>query len=373
MHELALKQIGRYLEQTPDRGMVMNPSSDMCKIDAYPDADFAGMYGHEEHTDPACTKSRIGFIIIFADCPVFWQYKLQTETALSTMEAKIIALSACCRELFPIMGMVSSVTKSVQPALRGHVGNLAINPLSSLTTDLIDVTDDENFHQVLTLKVMISNVDTSLNEHIRLRNIAPIDPQTLAARWMISPNLAKRTVVMTTQRGVRTCLNPTLSRCFPTNDQMLRYKRLPHTMFTDSTASRQGNKMAQIYSTSFGWARAHPMKCKGEAHETLSLMFHRDGVPPTMVTDGLKEQTLGDFQRKLQEADCHLRVTEPYSPWQQAAEGCIHEIKRGSSRKMISTGSPKPLWDHCLELEALVRSCTGMLYQVIGTWIYSWF
>ena len=72
------------------------------------------MYGHEEHTDPACAKSWTGFIIIFADCPVFWQSKLQTETALSTMEAKIIALSACCRELFPIMDMVSSVTKSVQ-------------------------------------------------------------------------------------------------------------------------------------------------------------------------------------------------------------------------------------------------------------------
>ena len=70
-HELAPKQIGRYLKQTPYRGMVMNPSSDVCKIDAYPDADFAGMYGHEEHTDPACAKRRIGFIIIFADCPVF--------------------------------------------------------------------------------------------------------------------------------------------------------------------------------------------------------------------------------------------------------------------------------------------------------------
>jgi hypothetical protein len=55
-------------------------------------------------------------------------------------------------------------------------------------------------------------------------------------------------------------------------------------MFTDtifaSTPSRQGNKMAQIYSTSFGWARVHPKKRKGEAHETLSLMLLRDGVPP---------------------------------------------------------------------------------------------
>jgi len=52
-NKLALKQIGCYLKQTPDKGMGMNPSSDVCKIDTYPDADFAGMYGHEEHTDPA--------------------------------------------------------------------------------------------------------------------------------------------------------------------------------------------------------------------------------------------------------------------------------------------------------------------------------
>jgi len=50
--------------------------------------------------------------------------------------------------------------------VRGHVGILAINSLSSLTTDLVDVTDDENFHQVLTSKVMISSVETSLNGHM---------------------------------------------------------------------------------------------------------------------------------------------------------------------------------------------------------------
>jgi hypothetical protein len=53
--------------------------------------------------------------------------------------------------------------------------------------------------------------------------------------------------------------------------------------------------MTQVYSTSFGWARAHPIKRKGEAHETLPLVFHRDGVPLTMVVDDSKEQTLGEF------------------------------------------------------------------------------
>jgi hypothetical protein len=80
-----------------------------------------------EHTDPACAKSPTGFIITFADCPVFWQSKLQTETALSTMEAKIIALSVCCRELFPIMDMVSSVTKSVKLPIGRTTMNVSIH------------------------------------------------------------------------------------------------------------------------------------------------------------------------------------------------------------------------------------------------------
>jgi hypothetical protein len=101
------------------------------------------------------------------------------------------------------------------------------------------------------------------------------------------------------------------------------------------------------------------MTRKGEAHETLSLLFHRDGVPPTMVLDGSKEQCKGDFKRKLCEADYHTRQTEPYSPWQQAAEGCIRKLKHRVSRKMIKTGSPRVLWDRCIELEALIHSSTS--------------
>jgi hypothetical protein len=130
------------------------------------------------------------------------------------------------------------------------------------------------------------------------------------------------------------------------------------TLFAGSV-SQQGNKTAQAYFKSFGWARAHPMKRKGDAHETLSFVFQDNGVPPTMVTNDSKEQTKGDFRCKLKETDCHPRVTEPYSQWQQATEGSIPEQKRGSSRKLIKTGSSKCLWDHCRELEAYVRSCTS--------------
>ena len=39
-HKLALKRSGRYLKQMKDSGFVSNPDSDVCKVDAYPDAEF---------------------------------------------------------------------------------------------------------------------------------------------------------------------------------------------------------------------------------------------------------------------------------------------------------------------------------------------
>jgi hypothetical protein len=56
------------------------------------------------------------------------------------------------------------------------------------------------------------------------------------------------------------------------------------------------------------------MKKKSEAHEALSLLLKRDGAPTTLVSDGAKEETLGEFHRKTREADIHCKETEPHSP-----------------------------------------------------------
>jgi hypothetical protein len=125
-HELALKRIGRYLKATRDCGLVLNPSEEL-KIDCYPDADFAGMYGYESSSDPSCVKSRTGFVITVANCPVLWQSKLQTETALSTMEAEVVALAHSCRELFPIMDMVSLLGTKVGLPVSGATMKVSIH------------------------------------------------------------------------------------------------------------------------------------------------------------------------------------------------------------------------------------------------------
>ena len=97
------------------------------------------------------------------------------------------------------------------------------------------------------------------------------------------------------------------------------------------TAAVGGNKCAQVYTSPFGWCHAFPMQRKEEAHETLLLLFQCYVVPPSMTVDNSWEQILGDFKQKCREAVCHLKQTEPYSPWMQAAEGCIRELKRGVS------------------------------------------
>jgi hypothetical protein len=147
-----------------------------------------------------------------------------------------------------------------------------------------------------------------------------------------------------TQQGVCTMLNPTLSCHFPTNDCMLHYPCMSHPVFGetmfDKTESKNGNKCCQVFATNFGRAHTHPLKQKGEAHEALLLILRHDGVPPKMILDGSKEQVEGVFRRKLKEVNCHIHVTEPYSPWQHATEGCIRKLKQGVSCKMIRTGAP---------------------------------
>lgn len=101
-HTQALLRIGHYLKGTIDNGLILDTSHPL-HLDCYPDADFAGTWKTEDPTDPHCVRSRTGYVITLAHCPVIWASKMQTEIALSTMEAEYIALSTACRDLFPLM------------------------------------------------------------------------------------------------------------------------------------------------------------------------------------------------------------------------------------------------------------------------------
>ena len=68
-------------------------------LDCWVDADFVGLYGKENPQDPSSTRSQTGYVICLGDNPVFWQSKLQTITALHTMETEYIATSGAMKSL----------------------------------------------------------------------------------------------------------------------------------------------------------------------------------------------------------------------------------------------------------------------------------
>jgi hypothetical protein len=109
------------------------------------------------------------------------------------------------------------------------------------------------------------------------------------------------------------------------------------------------------------------MKKESDVHETLDLFLSRYGIPEALVSDGAKAYTGGLFKKKAREAWIFYKLTDPYSPWQNRAEGEISEVKRLADRWMVQTRSLRRLWDHCIELSCLIQSHTAHdLYKSQG-------
>ncbi len=56
------------------------------------------------------TLSRTGFVICYANCPLIWCSKLQTEIALSTAEAEYMTMSHALRDMIPGQNLVKEVS-----------------------------------------------------------------------------------------------------------------------------------------------------------------------------------------------------------------------------------------------------------------------
>ena len=109
-HGEALEYIAKYLKDHVDDGIQLTPVRNQG-FHVYCDADFAGNWNRQyAMTDPATAKSRSGWIISYANCPIIWASKLQTQVALSTTEAEYIALSQSLRDTIPLMELIMSLT-----------------------------------------------------------------------------------------------------------------------------------------------------------------------------------------------------------------------------------------------------------------------
>jgi hypothetical protein len=65
----------------------------------------------------------------------------------------------------------------------------------------------------------------------------------------------------------------------------------------------------------------------GQGHsQTLDLFLSRPGIPGSMIPDGAKSHTEGQYQKKAKEAGIFCKLTDPYSSWQNCSESEIREV-----------------------------------------------
>jgi hypothetical protein len=151
-------------------------------------------------------------------------------------------------------------------------------------------------------------------------------------RWKIGLDTVSHTIDRTTQLGVHDFTHTTAGRRLRNTNQQLQHRRLSAKVYTDTMfahhSSLQGNTMAQIYATDFGWVKVYPMVKKPDAHMTLVLLHHQYGVFHTIVPDDAKELMKKDFLNKARKAGANIHPTEPYTPNHNKAEAAIRELKR---------------------------------------------
>jgi hypothetical protein len=106
--------------------------------------------------------------------------------------------------------------------------------------DLSLTPNDISLLQEMTSHVYISEVSMS-SLTADMRDVGGVDVSSLAKNFGIGIEAAKRTRLVTTQRGVKRMIHPSLSVRVRTNDRHLRY-RLPVTCFTHTMLSNSKSR-----------------------------------------------------------------------------------------------------------------------------------
>jgi hypothetical protein len=167
-----------------------------------------------------------------------------------------------------------------------------------------------------------------------------VGPSHLAKVWRIDLDTAKRTIDATTQLRPQAPID-SLSRNYPTNDRMLRYRRIHthffmDTFFATSKARRssRGHTCMQLFVTD------KPLRSKSQVPAALKIFAKAIGAPDAIVADCSGEQTSKETRAFLQQIGTSLQVLEKGTQWANRAELYIGLIKEAVRKDMKQSGAP---------------------------------
>ena len=115
-HAKAIRRIARYLAGNSDKDTVYRPDKSRG-LQVYINADFAGNWDPNDKQSIDTARSRHGYVITLAGCPICWKSQLQMEVALSSTESEYTGLSYAIREVIPIMDLLREMQRHGYPVV----------------------------------------------------------------------------------------------------------------------------------------------------------------------------------------------------------------------------------------------------------------
>ena len=109
-HGEAVRWLVKYLKGTRDKGTILRPNGEK-QLEVYVDADFSGNWDPKEKWDRDTARSRHGYFVMYAGCPILWKSQLATEIALSSTESEYTGLSYALRDAIPVMELMKELIK----------------------------------------------------------------------------------------------------------------------------------------------------------------------------------------------------------------------------------------------------------------------
>jgi hypothetical protein len=111
-HTEAVQRIGRYLVDTFEDGIILDPSAHSFNV--YADAEFGRLWDKDEAPEnPIPSKSKTGYVIMYPNCPIIWASQLQTKIAMSTTEPEYLSLSSALRDTIPLMRLIEEIQEQL--------------------------------------------------------------------------------------------------------------------------------------------------------------------------------------------------------------------------------------------------------------------
>jgi hypothetical protein len=173
---------------------------------------------------------------------------------------------------------------------------------------------------------------------------------------------AAATLEATTQTAVRDIYAPS-ERKVRLKAPWLHFPSIKGEIYVDSmflkVTALHGFTGGSIYTDGNGYNRFYLWKRKGEHPDTLMQFINDVGVPTTLISDNAPEEVMGKARKTCRKYRIQQRTVVPHSPWQNAAEASIREVKKNVRRTLRLTRDPLRLWAYCATWVCAIRRMTA--------------